>query len=507
MNSKLKGIIAGCIAVVCLGGTAVFLKQTEKKDDGASSSSQVQTNSSDSSDTQVLILPGSSENISSVDVKNAENSFTVEKPASGKSTWSIEALSTVNQNTSYLTTLISNCGQLTAEKLVEENADDMAKYGLDKPLTTFTVNYTDGTSQKVLIGSEVPNNERYSYVCLDGEKKIYMVLGSKLSCFSESVNAFVATELIETPANDNYPEYGKETVERKDLDYKMVFENDPYNKEGMVSAQVMTEPIFSYLNVSASTAVTHGMWGLSAQKCAVVHPSDKDMEKYGLADPSCTVTLKGDEYDYVLKIGDPVYSDSNASDSSQADSNSSEAVQTITGYYCYLTGVSGADCIYEISADKLPWLTIDPSDIISGLMTSNYLVDLENIEIKCENKTYSYKIETTGSSDDSDSELKKVSIDGKSLDTDKFKDFYQYVMTCPTTEIYFKEPEGESVAEINLIRKNGGKDTMEFFKDSSRRTIVKLNGKTSFRIQTSWLDTLKKNISNIESGKSIDENY
>ncbi|MGN0594708.1 MAG: DUF4340 domain-containing protein, partial [Hominimerdicola sp.] len=391
MNSKIKGIIAGSIALVCLGGTVVLLKSTEKTDDTSSSISQAGSSSADSSESEVVILPNSSDTISSVDIDNSTGSFSVEQPASGKSTWSIEALSGVNQDTDLLSSLIENCGQMTAYKLVEENVTDMAKYGLDEPEASFTINYTDNSSIKVLIGIETPNNERYSYVCIEGEDKVYMVLGTKLSYFTESANAYVSTQLIAEPDDDSWPEYGTETIERTDLDYKMVFENDPYDIEGMISSQVMTEPIFSYLDVSTSTDITHGLWGLSAQGCAVVHPNDEDMAEHGLTEPACTVSLKGDEYDYVLKIGNPVYSSDEISDSN--------TVQTVTGYYCYLTGVSGVDCIYEISADQLPWLTVDPSDIISGVMTSNYLVDLSNIKIEYNGKTHSYDIETDGTSE------------------------------------------------------------------------------------------------------------
>jgi hypothetical protein len=60
---------------------------------------------------------------------------------------------------------------------------------------------------------------------------------------------------------------------------------------------------------------------------------------------------------------------------------------------------------------------------------------------------------------------------------------------------------------ITQSRKDGGADVIELYKDTSRRYIVKLNGRTSFRIQSTWIDTLLKNIESLQNGGEIDDNY
>ena len=47
-------------------------------------------------------------------------------------------------------------------------------------------------------------------------------------------------------------------------------------------------------------------------------------------------------------------------------------------------------------------------------------------------------------------QVTKVTTDGKELDVDNFKTFYQYLMGCPTNEIYFTDPEGESYLTNNI---------------------------------------------------------
>ena len=338
---------------------------------------------------------------------------------------------------------------------------------------------------------------------LDDEKTVYMVMGTKLSYYTDPVTAYANLTLLTKPADDDWPDYGKETVTRKDLDYEMAFENNPNEIEGL-SGQVMTEPIFSYLNITNSSATTHGMWGLTAQSCEVIAPDETAMKEHGLSDPFATVRLSGDGYDYTLKIGDPVYATAG---------DSSETTDTVSAYYCYFEGVKGVDAIYLVSADNLPWATIKAEDVITSLMTSNYLVDLKNVEVVYNGKKTVYEVESSGASTDTDSDGKttaqvtKVTTDGKELDVDNFKTFYQYLMGCPTNEIYFTDPEGESYLTITFDRKDGKKDVMEIYKDSSRRSVVKLNGETSFRIQSTWVDTFVANMDRLLKGEAVDDNY
>lgn len=68
---------------------------------------------------------------------------------------------------------------------------------------------------------------------LDDEKTVYMVMGTKLSYYTDPVTAYANLTLLTKPADDDWPDYGKETVTRKDLDYEMAFENNPNEIEGL----------------------------------------------------------------------------------------------------------------------------------------------------------------------------------------------------------------------------------------------------------------------------------
>ena len=145
-------------------------------------------------------------------------------------------------------------------------------------------------------------------------------------------------------------------------------------------------------------------------------------------------------------------------------------------------------------------------------MTTNYLVDLAEMSIEFDGEKTVYEMTTNGGSTDTDengkaADVTAVTVDGKDIDVYEYKSLYQYIMSCPTNEICFDDPEGEAQVVIRETRKDGGEDVIELYKDTARRYVVKLNGKTSFRIQSTWVDNLKTNMENLKNGKKVNDTY
>ncbi len=493
MNGKIAGIVACSVLIVGLTGALLVLKNEDKNSvlDSDVESSAVDVDTDDEHDDEKLLIDTTSTNIDNIVVTNKYGEYTFYKPTSGKESWKIKELDGINLTSNLLSGLAENVAQFETYKTVEENASDLAKYGLDEPEGQFTVTFRNGETCTFLVGN-TSTKERYRYICESGKNDVYMILESRVSYFIEPKENFISTTLIATPDTSDEPEYGKMVVKRKDLDYTLEFENDPYDREDMVSAQVMTEPIFAYLNVSVSTDVTHGLWGLTASSAVQIFPTDEDFKKYGLDKPSTTVTLKGDGYDYKLLIGNSIMTkDDEGNDTTE-----------IGSYYCYLTGVDGVDCIYEISAANLPWATVEPGDLVTNMMTTNNIMDVSQIKVKSDDVDVTFDIKSDG-----EKVIDSVKLNDKDVVVSDFQDLYRYLLTCPTGEVYFDEPNGESTMTIDIVCSDGTTDKIEFFKDSSRRLVVKLNGRTSFRIQSKWVDQFVKNIENLENGKSIVSTY
>lgn len=506
MNSKVKSIIICAVVIVCLGVTLLVLNITGKNGD---SSSDVSSSLAESVNT-IPLTDDIAENldntyVKSVDVKNEKDSFKISQVEGKTDEWEIKALDGIEQSNTVYSGMASIIAELSATDIAEENAEDLSKYGLKEPSAEFTVSFSDdnNTNRTYLIGDIAPNEDDY-YVCEQGKNTVYTVASGSLSYFFYTKEDFIALTMLEKPVSDeDYPDFIRETITSKSLDYDMVIITPEKTLNNMPSAQVMSEPVYAYLDATNSAAITHGMWGLSAVSAVKAKPNKKDFEKYGLSHPITKVRLETSDGTYTLSVGGPVYA---------KDSQGKETT-TVESYYTYLDGVSGKDVIFEVSAGSLPWVGAEPSDFISSLMTYNAATDLRSVVVDNGKKKTVFKLKSeidpdAQADEDEQQEMKlsSVKLNGKDLDVEVWKSWYQVLLQCPTTEVYFKEPRTKCYLTVSINRIDGGKDVLKFFRDTNRRTIVKLNGKTSYRIESAYVNKLVSDMQKAIEGKEIQTN-
>lgn len=503
MNSKIKSIIICAVVILCLGVMLIVLNLTGRNDD---SSSDISSSVSESEKTIPLTddIADNLDNtyVKSVDVKNEKDSFKINQVQGKTDEWEIKDLDGIEQSNTVYSGMASIIADLSATDIAEEHTDDLSKYGLERTKAEFTVTFSDdnNTKRTYLIGDIAPNDDDY-YVCEKGKDTVYTIASGSLSYFFYTKEDFVALTMLEKPVRDeDYPDFIKETIKSKSLDYDMVIVTPKKSLYYMPSSQVMTEPVFAYLDATNSAAITHGMWGLSAVSAVKAKPDKNDFKKYGLNDPMTKVILKTSDGTYTLSIGDPIYA---------KDSQGKETT-TVESYYTYLDGVSGKDVIFIVSADSLPWAGAEPSDFISSLMTYNAATDLKSVSVDDGKKKTVFKlkseIDPDAQSDDDEQQAMKLSsvkLNGKALDVEVWKGWYEILLQCPTSEVYFKEPETKCYLTVSINRNDGGKDVLKFFKDTNRRTIVKLNGKTSYRIASTYVNKLLSSMKLAIEGKEI----
>lgn len=498
MNDKIKGIIVCTVVLACLGGTLGILKLTGADSaDSSSADSSSKTSTSSKVDESVKLVEAQASDIVKITAVNEFGGFTyIGESESGKDSASIEELKGLELTSSKLSDIAEDAANLTAYKLVESQAEDLSKYGLETPSAEFTITFRDGSERTFYLGDIAPQN-RYRYICEKDSSDVYMIIKTTISYYVERKEEFINRTLLATPSDDSNFVFGKLTLSRKDLDYDMSFEEDDGTNEksssNMASAQVMTEPIFSYLNGTTSSDVIYSLFGLTAMEATVIFPTEEDIAEYELDDPVATVTFVGEGYDYKLDIGKAFH-----------EENDDGELQTeASAYYCYFSGVEGKDCIWKIDATALPWVDLVPGDIISTLMTWNNIVDVSEINISGEENA---KITLTTEGEGDEKDITSAQLDGEDTDVYNIKSLYQYILTCPTSEIYFTDPETEPYLTIEIKTADGG-DKIELFKDTDRRSIVKLNGETKYKIQSKWVDRLIKNIGLVRNGEDVVEDY
>lgn len=493
MTGKVKGIIAGGAALVILGGALAALKLMPEKTepDSSQTSSMIE-------DTSKLLYEKPESQVSSVTVTNENGTYTVTAeavPPEDSSAGSGEELEEtfvysldvagelpVKQNT--LSGIISSAASLTAEKTIEENAQDLSKYGLDSASVQVRAAFRDGSEKVLLLGNSAHSTGQV-YFCFQGENTVYTVSTAAVSAFSLPAGNLLDLTLVPAADLDEngspvYPKIEEMRITRSDWDFPLVIQyRDPdqavANQEtALADDHMIVEPVYVQLHGNNSGSILHGLFGLTASGVSVLHPTEETMTAVGLTEPAAVVEMTTEDGTVTLRVG------------GQSESG---------GYFAM---VDGYDAIVELTADQVPWVTLPMTKMVSGIFNTTYIFDLQSLELKSPDQELLF---TMTGEDQDDFEVKQ---NGQEMKLEYFQKFYQFLLSAPNEEIYLTDPAAaEPDVSMVFTTKNGNVKTVEFFRDADRKTIIKVNGKTSFRCRTSYVDCLISNMEAITNNGDI----
>ena len=485
MNTKVRNLLFIGVFVLCMALVLLLLVVTQPK----APEEEVAV------DTTITLHSGTKDDVKSLVIKNEHSEFKIEQNVKGFYIAEFEGL---KQNTTTMGAAGNCATSIKASALVEENATDFAKYGLsdENPKASVFVTLKNGEEYTVYFGNDIPNSSSV-YCRMADSQSVYAISKNSTGYFYYAKERFISVAIKGEIANANVaPVIDRLTINRKDLDYEIVFVDDSKKHSAseisVISAQVMIEPVYAGLDVTTAEPVIFGFWGLSAKEAVVAFPTEADFEKYGLLDPFCEVNLQAELQEYNLKIGNVAYYEESATGDTSVPA----------AYYGYFSDV---DAIFIFSTSDIPWVDMKPMDVISPMMTANYIITVDYIKLEFDNaEKTSYNFDITG-----DTEKAEMTVDlaGTSIDEEHFKIFYQYLLKCPIEDLCFTEPaeDAKMLCKVEIMNNNGTSDTLEFFEAGNNEVIIKLNGHTSFRQHKSYLDTLEKNTELIANGATGDD--
>ncbi len=480
MSRNTKTLIAGAAVLLLLGGglAAVLLMQ---KGDGGEASLSSGTDSSPQSATEaaemILLNPGTADTLTSVEI-SSEEKFTVyrksEVTAEAGAVYSIKGMEKLPINANLLSTVVKNGSELSASQLVEEDAAELAKYGLADPISEVTMTYSDGTEFAFAVGDVSPMQADFTYVAVDGD--VYLVKSSLMSNYQKTADFFVSSKVLEEPADEDYPIVESIRIEREDLDYDIYLEYAYDEKEddstgGTAATHIMLEPRRAYLSVDKSADVTNGMFGLTASEIVKLFPTEAELAEAGLDEPFCTVTMECDDGNtYHLYFGD-LYTEEDGTES----------------FYMYF---EGTEILYGMAKETAIWAVMQPGDITSSIIFGTYVWNIATLDVKADTESFAF----SGTGEDSNSYV--VTKNGEACETERFRTFYHFLLSIYGEELYLGElPSGDPEIAIHLTTQDGAEDyTVDFYRLDDLNAVVAVNGVPSYKIRSSCLNTIKKNM-------------
>lgn len=481
MKKNIKYIIIFCVIAVILAGLLIVLKITAPEEEPESDTEDaVQTS---------LVYDKNPHDISKLEISNEHGTYEVVRAGEGDdAVWTIVELANLPMSSANMGNLLENAASVTAQQTVVESAEDLSIYGLAEPLSTVTATFSDSgnTVKKLLIGNLTPNGNMH-YAMVEGDSKVYTILNSKLNCFLENkyyvLNKIIYTARSAADENDttDYTRINKITIKRPDIDYDFVIEYDVRLDDDSImiansSSYVVTSPVFRELNPETSATVMDGIFGLTASDFGILNPNEEDFAACGITEPAAEVLFEINGGDTVhLTIGNECFDEDGAK----------------LGRYVY---VDGAAIIYIFDESSLPWLNVTPLDITTTMFTSNYIYDVNSIDIS---GGINMSFTMTGGADDF-----AVKLDGNDADADEFKNLYQFILKAPSDELYFEETDAEPTVSIS-VKTNSGEDLIEYIPSDGRKAIIRLNGKVTYKCASAYVDRLMSNLELYKNGEKI----
>lgn len=497
MNKKILGLVGGCVLIAGLSAAVVMVSRQQAAEE--SSEAEISATSAAANEGDLVLSTQSAENVVSINVENSNGSFEIvrtkkaDEEAGTAVEFGVKGWEDIPTNTGLTSTLANNVSSLTASSLVIENCTDMEKYGLGDDAAKGSLTFDDGSTFSFRVGSSVSDGEN-TYFALEGDDTVYAVKTSLIANYQNKAESFLSLVMLEAPAEDEYPIVNSLTIKREDMDYDIVltYAQDANNENtgGTAATHEMTSPISAYLSVERSKDIITGMFGVSSSGILKIHPEKADLAEYGLDKPFGTAVMDCDDGNtYTLLIG-----------GKYTETDEDTSAQTV----CYPVMLEGVDVIYSMTEEKCVWATAEPTDIASSLVLATYVWDIDKLTLKAkgqEDMEFVVKGE--------DKKTAEVTLNGKSTDSERYRLFYTFLLqtTAEGTAIDEKVT-GDPEAVLYFKTKNGKKEQeIAFYPQDSYNCIITINGVSSFKCRSSFVDVLKENMGLYSTDKDFIETW
>lgn len=516
LTKSVKSVIIAAGVLLVLGVVLMILMLTAPKDEGQSSDS----GSSVTSTVQTIdITKQSPESVLKLSVSNESGSYTFERQkrvvsstdSAGNVTsedeyyWTSADLKGVPQSDTTVRNLMNNLASLAAKSVVEEEAEDLEKYGLTDPQATAEVSFEDGSVIKMNFGIQNPANTSTAYCTTEGSNKVYLVNYYSVSGAYSSVNRYANLVLTELYNGDGSNELDYLKIQRKDLDedieIRFMFDvaEDAEKEDSVISTfntHRFVKPFTAEIDITTGKEVCNAMYGLTMSFCEYLEQTDENMKACGMDDPFVRMTFKFDGKIRTLLLGNEII------DETESGTESKPSLTTITGYYAVLEGVPG---IYSLAKDSAPWYTFKVSDLISKRPISPYIYTVESITITVPDGEFKFDI---------DGENKKFYYGTQAVKDADFKKLYQQLISSIGEEMYTEQTNTAPTATVKFRYKSEYVDTygteedvLEFISDGGRKYIINLNGRTFFKIREIYVTRLIENVDALINGGTVNYDW
>lgn len=508
MKKQMKSLIIGLVCVLALVGVLVALMVMPEKEEPASSSTV-----SAAPSTTVELLALSMDDVARIDVKNTE-SYSFEADPKAENEWIIKELEGLPKVKNAYAMMVLNACSIKAQDTIEENAADLAAYGLAKPVSTVTVTLKDGTKHTVEIGNEAPGGSAYTYLKMGGDNTVYVVNTSDVKRFLQVKSDYINTELFTLASTEAVPTIMKmeisgaahENVIKIEPAESMVDETTTSTSDSRIgfSTHVITEPKLRDISITAFTDFVESLFYTTVESIEAYNVTDADLAQYGLDNPYVCVRASYQETVTDAATG---------------------AASTKNGYINFRASEMAADGTFYLMYDEVPvvykayindpeskltydWLNAKYKDIVSRLFILPVINGLDTVTVEIPDGEYVFDLTLVG--EGTDDQKLNVHYNGKALDEKVFKKFYQVLIGATAEDVIVEEVSvGEPLATFTYkyVDKTHADDVISFYEGPARQVYVSINGDVEFTTRSIYIDKVYDSVAKVIENIEVNPNW
>jgi hypothetical protein len=361
--------------------------------------------------------------------------------------WELKYPEGIRYDSSKLNSVAINFSSVFVEKVIEEDASDLAQYGLDKPILVSS-KMKDGTVETLEIGNLTPTGGAY-YVKKKDSNKVCTTDPYTINKVIVKRNDIRDRTLFTVESDD----ITKISMERGG---SLVFRAERPDEE---SDWTLTSPIEGNANNTALAPMLEAITNSTVSEYVEENPLNLD--KYGLSKPSYVLEFETPEGKTRLLMGQEI------------KENSEIYVMQ-----------EGSNEVYTISIEAYTFLDKPLREIVEVFAYITNIWDVDKIVVEMDGYTANCELQTDP---DQDTDKDKFFLNGKDAsmkdenDRQPFRAYYQSLIGVTLSELEPNvDPTGEAEITFTYYRKVDPKVMkVEFIPKDERYYYVMRNGKYS----------------------------
>lgn len=420
MKKNIRYLIIMLAALVVVGGGAAALLLTQPEPEETSSSSSTSVDA-------ISLIGRESEEVTSVNVINTQGEYRIlpedstttsqedEEDSSSSLRFTIDGYQGFDLNTASVTAAVNTTVLLSASKDLGQR-DDLEQFGLSgQGVAQVTLNYTDGTSDTVVVGNEAGESlGRYLLM----NDTVYV--GSFTSALLESPLSFINTEIysIADRTEETVDSEGSSSTSTlADVIYHITFSGShleqPITVESdssKISGYMVTSPMTAESGTNAFTEIVTALKSLTADSVAATGRTQETLEQYGLSEPYAQVEFDMNGEEHTLAVSEK-----------GADGNR------------YLIA-DDLDVIYVVANDTVStWAEATLMDLRMSYVWLPNINDVSALTVETGSGSYAFQVtqvlnEEKSTEDEPSYDLEVENGDGAAVEYEIYQDLYQLLL-------------------------------------------------------------------------------